>query len=281
MGGELKLLWQSIREGRPCACLRPVQECPHWLGIVKQVERESASSVTELAQRSNLLLRNRQLPNLLRRSMWSSSNSLRSLVLAGDSLYRALSVAHGGAVIIDSSKSPAHLLLASHMPNVDLRVVHLVRDPRGVVHSWSKDKHWVHGGWAETLHRQPTLQATAGWLAMNVASEIALAQVSTVPKRRVRFESFTHEPERVLNELINFSGLDAPGIVEHPIQRRSGEPVAVVQPNHAIAGNVDRFAIGDISVRSDERWRGSMSVVTRRAIAFGTQPLFHRYGYRP
>lgn len=280
MSGELKLLWQSIVEGRPCACLLPVQECPHWRSIVDQVQNESEFPLAELAQRSLLLLRNRQLPHLLRRGSWTRESALRSLVLAGDALYRAFSDAHDGAVVVDSSKSPAQLLLAAHMPNVDLRVVHLVRDPRGVVHSWSKDKVWASGGWSEELRRQPALQATAGWLAMNAASELALGRVPVAAKRRVRFESFTQEPKRVLSELIDFSGLDIPADEKHPVQQRPSGPVVVVQPNHAIAGNVDRFDVGDISVRSDEGWRRSMPAPKRTAIGVATEPLFHRYGYR-
>ena len=53
-------------------------------------------------------------------------------------LYCAIQSVSGSQVIVDSSKGPRYAMLLNEIPEIDLRVVHLVRDSRGVVYSWQK-----------------------------------------------------------------------------------------------------------------------------------------------
>ena len=53
---------------------------------------------------------------------------------------RAILKVSGAEVVVDSTKNPpyAYFLRAAQAAGVGLRVLHLVRDSRGVVHSWMK-----------------------------------------------------------------------------------------------------------------------------------------------
>ena len=55
------------------------------------------------------------------------------------SLYRAIAEVSGARVIVDSSKHVSTALVLRRTAGVDLHVVHLVRDSRGVAHSWTKE----------------------------------------------------------------------------------------------------------------------------------------------
>ena len=48
-------------------------------------------------------------------------------------------VFRGADVVIDSSKHVSTALVLRHVPGIDLRIVHLVRDSRGVAYSWTKE----------------------------------------------------------------------------------------------------------------------------------------------
>src|SRR4029077_11882222 len=50
-------------------------------------------------------------------------------------LYAAIAEVTGARMIVDSSKIATFALLLRGIDDVDLRTAHLVRDPRGVVHS--------------------------------------------------------------------------------------------------------------------------------------------------
>jgi hypothetical protein len=53
-------------------------------------------------------------------------------------LYTAIGDASGASVIVDSTKDAAYAHALRRMPGVDFRLLHLVRDSRGVAWSWAK-----------------------------------------------------------------------------------------------------------------------------------------------
>ena len=90
------------------------------------------------------------------------------LAAAGE-FYHDLARVTGASVIVDSSKSPALAALLTQVPGIELHVVHLVRDLRGVVSSGRRTKAYVsatsarrcilHGYWVIFL---PRVAAAAG-----------------------------------------------------------------------------------------------------------------------
>jgi Sulfotransferase family len=268
--GELRLLWQSLVEGRPCACLKASTTCEVWTRVVDEVMDTpdlAGVSIADLAQLNADVLRQRSLARMLAGRL---PDELAPLVIATRRLYPALAKAHGVNVLADSSKSPAFFgfVRALESAEIDLRAVHLVRDVRGVVDSWSRDKHWERDGWSEELHAKPAGKAVVEWLAMNSGAEIA--RVSP----RMRFEDVMEAPDAYLARLSQLVGLPAvPNDDDWPIQNGS----LIVRENHAIGGNVDRFDTGPVALRTEEGWRQRLdeSLVRRYA------PLAKRYGYVP
>jgi len=64
---------------------------------------------------------------------------MNGLIDVLDPLYTAIGEMAGpGVVAVDASKHPSYLLLIRRMPSHDVRLLHIVRDPRGVAHSWAK-----------------------------------------------------------------------------------------------------------------------------------------------
>jgi hypothetical protein len=268
--GELRLLWPSLQEGRPCACLRPAAECPVWAEVVERVLRSpgvDGATVSDLARLNATSLRQRDLPKFLAGRVHAE---LQPLASATTALYAALSAVHGVETLIDSSKSPAFYafvrVLAKRSSNLSLDGLHLVRDPRGVVDSWSADKVWKREGWSEELRAKPTKRAVQEWLAMNAGAH--LARVTP----RVRFEDFTRHPQQVLSGLIAQAGLPAPPPDTFPVR----DGAVWVAENHAIGGNVDRFDTGPVPLRTEEGWRRRLDPTIQRRLA----PLARVYGYR-
>jgi hypothetical protein len=55
-------------------------------------------------------------------------------------LYSAISRHSGARVIVDSSKGPVDAAVLGAVQGITPYYVHLVRDPRAVIHSWSRKK---------------------------------------------------------------------------------------------------------------------------------------------
>jgi Sulfotransferase family len=271
VGGELRLLWPSLAEGRPCACLAKATSCSVWAQVVEEVlslPQLRGVTIVELAQLNAESLRQRHLPVFLTGRIPAD---LEPLAIATVAVYESLSRIHGVSTIVDSSKSPAFYAFVRTLANqpgagVALSGVHLVRDVRGVVDSWATDKIWKRDGWSEELRAKPARQAAQEWFLMNAGAEAARV------RPRVRFEDFTAHPETVLRALIDEAGLRQPDVAELPIHDGS----VVIRENHAIGGNVDRFDTGPVPLRAGDSWRGRMSPEQQRLLL----PLARRYSYR-
>ena len=72
------------------------------------------------------------------RPHWRHARSRGKLADALGHVYAAAARVSKSRVLIDSTKDAPYAYLLDGMPTVDLRVVHLVRDPRAVAHSWRR-----------------------------------------------------------------------------------------------------------------------------------------------
>ena len=278
MAGELPLIWTSAVQGRPCTCLRRCTDCPVWIEVLSRTLEDPAVAGRSPADLSALMrtqARIRKLPLLLARSEPPASGDLAVLAAATRSLYESLVATSGADVIVDSSKSPAVVGFLRRVPGIDLRVVHLVRDPRGVGDSWSRNKAWTQDGWDEALYRKPLARVTGGWMWVNGLAGAVRSVLGPDRTPRVRFEDFLARPEPVLRSLVDLAGLPQPSAADLPLR----DGAAIVQEHHAIAGNVDRFQVGPVPLRTDESWRQRLSPGRQRAVAATTLPLMRRYGY--
>ena len=142
--GELRDIWQhGIIENRSCSCRALFKECPAWTTIVDtaygKVDQVQAKKMTKLLQKTRASV----LPHyfrVLREPFikYDTEEYLKSL----EKLYQAIQVNTRSKVkvIVDSTKASWYGYVLSMLPTIDLYVVHVVRDSRGVCHSLERRK---------------------------------------------------------------------------------------------------------------------------------------------
>ena len=79
-----------------------------------------------------------------------------------EALYRAAGEVAGVRQLVDSSKSPLYAAFLRRLPAIDLRVVHIVRDPRATVYSHLRRGSFGYG---------ETFKLSLWWLRSNLAIE--------------------------------------------------------------------------------------------------------------
>ncbi len=178
-------------------------------------------------------------------------------------------------MVVDSTKNPpyAYFLRAAETAGVRLRVLHLVRDSRGVVHSWMKRvaRPEVTNGDGAYFQEFSPLKAGVRWMQCNLAFD-ALRRLG-VPTVRMRYESLAADPRAELERM--FAAMGESGA--HDLSA-VGDSVHVAG-QHSVRGNPMRFAHGRQQVRADEAWRTGMARKTRSLVVLVTWPLLLRYGY--
>ena len=276
--GELRQIWWlGLGENDFCGCGLLFRDCPFWQAAMAEAFGGFAGVDGEAARaEQSYLLRARHAPFLA----WQRMPGPRSLreqqrrwAERALRLYRAIAHVSGGATIIDSSKNPMYGLLLSGLPEIDLRVIHLVRDSRAVAYSWAQrlKPHPLKGG-EPAFKLTSHTRSAVWWNVANAYTELALP-LRRRPYVRIRYEDLAREPAATVARLADFAGL--PAIAP----QASDSATFDLSAHHTVGGNPMRFEQGAIRVRSDEEWRTALDPGGRRVVTAITLPLLARYGY--
>ena len=274
--GEVGHLWErGVLDDQRCGCGLPFLECPFWARVGNEAFggwNDMGSTVLDLKRRVD---RHRYVPLML----WPRLSRRYASDLAWFSeilirLYRTIAQVSGSSVVIDSSKSSSYLLLLRRISDLDLRLVHLVRDSRGVAYSATKrvERPEVMRGQAYMPRYHPARSALE-WDAYNSLFEIVRA--SGVPSLRLRYEDLLADPRHELMRVLALAGLGAGDASLDFV----GQGVASLQVTHTISGNPMRFESGNVQLRLDQEWKTGLSMKHRRAVGLLTWPWMRRYGY--
>jgi hypothetical protein len=273
--GEIKFLWErGLRQNRRCSCGTPIRSCPFWVRVLREAfgAMPDDDRVDDLDAASRRF-RTRHLPQLLLtwpRRLFAPDLDWYYHDLGA--LYDAVQRVSGARVIVDSSKFPPYLVALLQTPGLDVRVAHLVRDPRAVAHSWQRrvaDPDAPGDAMMPQLH--PGVTALY-WSAWNLATE-RIATRAAIPYLRFRYEDLVADPAATLEQLAEL--VDLPSIA--PPVNADGE--LLLAHTHQVSGNPSRLRSGAIPLRLDDAWVDDMPAFDRRLAGAFTMPLRQRYGY--
>jgi hypothetical protein len=189
-------------------------------------------------------------------------------------IYQTAAEVAGASVIVETSKTPTHLNLLMHAPNVQLHVLHLVRDPRATAHSWMRKKKRVDvtSGQETHMDRLHPVTNCRRYVACNLTLEAVLRR-STVPHRRLRYENFCAAPASTIETHLTALGLPFP---EQPFRKGNQIELGV---NHTIWGNPGRARTGITTIRADDTWTRALAPRHRALVSLLTAPFLWAYDY--
>jgi Sulfotransferase family len=275
-GGEIRFLWErGLLERRQCGCGQPVDVCPVWLPVLeKAFGKHTEIDAKALVAEDGRVMRTRYLPWMLA-SRTSGERLLRRLDALPDALtavYRSIQEVTGARLIVDSSKPPSFGHVLQHLEAIDLRILHVVRDPRAVAHSWTRAKPLTDGGPRREMLRLSPWESALQWDLWNSAVEWLWRRSDRY--LRLRYEDLVAEPESALRRVLEFAGV---GDLAPPFTAPRVLEAATV---HTVAGNADRMRSGPVELRADDAWERELPPRSRRLVTALTLPLASHYGYR-
>ncbi len=158
-------------------------------------------------------------------------------------------------VFLDSSKDPVRIKYLSRIPSLDVRVIHLVRDGRGVVNSSRKHEH-VSAALAARQWRDTQLEI------QRVARRCCQGRLL-----RIRYEDLCTAPEEVVGRVLQFAGADG----NYRVADAAGSEQHVL-------GNAMRLK-GTLAIRLDESWRTELDAADLEAFDRIAGALNYSFGY--
>lgn len=284
IGGESLRGIESKRLRRPiCTCgkrldIPEVEDiadaCPFWSRVRREwVERvDSRDDIESYPALQDDFERFKRLPHLLRERR-RPSPQFRSYARLTRALFESISVVSGKSVLVDSTKVSTRAFALSMVPGINLRLVHNVRDARGVINSrrkTSRKKKPQSGIFGD----HTVWKMVVWWMGTNLMSEWVCAQLDPGKTVRVRHEDLYKDTRSVLGKIASLIGVDLVGVAD---AASSGE---TLQAGHNIGGNKTKES-GTVMLRPDvQEWRDTLSTREQRLIWTLVGWLMHRYGYK-
>lgn len=257
--GEGRYLFaeQMRRKGIPCECGKPVEVCPFWSPIEKNISRKAIAEITRWGKAKCFL------PLSLFKSADRIPRGLRRALSAVEQAYASVVEQSGARVIVDGSKHPTYGLLLACSSKLDVYVLHLVRDARAVAASWRRPKSY--------LKRRSPVRTTAQWLIYNMFA----AQIRRFEDRYLRFswEAFVSDPELYLRRICAF--VETPRVMQG--YEKCGAVVFHIDRQHALAGNPDKLDTKRTIELRQQSWH--LSRRDRAIVSVLAWPLLLNYGY--
>jgi hypothetical protein len=277
--GELmRIIDRGVATGDLCSCGTAVNHCGIWSDVLKDLQRRCPG--LDLARLEHTRKRITEGWEFLRYLFLPAAlsgferdlNDYREFLAA---LYRSVHTVTGARLVVDASKNLLFAKLLTETPGVTVSILHLIRDSRGVAHSWARKTQRPGTHARQEYFRQlgpvlssvlwSTAQLTAEWLGERAERSV-----------RVRYEDFVAAPSITVNGILD--GLGSPRRT-HDTAHVDGTSVRL-GIDHLVASNPNRSLRGVIELREDLAWRRDMPPVHQWLVTGLTLPLLRRYGYR-
>lgn len=278
--GELIDLCRRVApRNERCGCGQPFDACPFW----SQVGAEAFGGwdpglLADMHQLQRRVARHRHMPRLLAGRLAGAGfrDALTRYGATYASLYRAIAAQAGARYVVDASKAPAQAL-ALFRAGLDVRVIHLVRDVRGVAHSLAKPDvarpQAVQD--ADVMWHVGPASAAARWVLCQ--SEADLLRRRGMAVARVRYEDFVRQARHSITAALGALTVPVtPSDLAHVADGRIS-----LGTSHGLSGNPARFQGGEVTLRLDEAWRDAMPRRDRAVVTAIGLPQLARHRHPP
>jgi hypothetical protein len=237
-GGE-----EFSRQRRQCMCGELARDCPVWGEVFQLLERDSHFHSEKL------------------KSSEPHETPLDLMAQANHQVYKALQRVTGKGVIVDSTKKLSYLRELLRIPDIELFIVQLVRDPRAILQSTLRKR-------AETTDPKYSFKnAISSWNATH--AELLKLREQGHSHAVVRYEDLVEDPAAILKSLQASFGI---GFEESQLSFRSVQ-------HHVLGGNSMRFRTEESEIKGDDSYKTELSLADWTLATVISYPLLKQFGY--
>ena len=268
-GGPMKKIDPVIY---PCSCGAMMLECPFFTKLEARINALGSSFSLRDWKMEFELSKHRILDIPLVRPLQSDfleairdrvvphlpgyRSAIREIAQRNLAFARAALEVTGKRIFADAQKDSIRVKFLRDIEELDLFVIHLVRDARAGTVSFMRNENIAD---AATAARK--------WLRSNRNSERAAKYVSPDRWLTVRYEELSADPQQLLDRICDFTGA-----------RRVTVPDDIYAAEHHVIGNRMRLR-RDRAIRPDESWKEALDERALRTIARIAGRANRRFGF--
>ena len=257
-----------------CLCGEKLTVCPVWNVITNeidsQVDEERFAQLDRKYSHQKII---DLLKLLIKQKKQKLPNDFQQYLDNLELKYKAIHKYKSDQIITDSTIDALYGYYLSLMPAIDLYVLHLIRDPRGVSYSWQRLKFASSISKKSWTPQISPLKTALSWVKRNVFIELMFAK--TEKYLQISYEDLVENPLEVVKRIANLLNLKS-----EQLDFIKGQKILVGE-SHLIGGNMDAFKKGreEIILKSDEQWKHHMKWVDIILVTLITWPLMLKYSF--
>jgi hypothetical protein len=272
--GELKLTSIGDPNDYRCSCREYIKACPFWNKIKacmaeKGFEFDFGDAGTDIRTKASPYVKRLLKP--LHRGKWLECIRDLGLIMSPNwrsnfpliqkrnmALIECISQLSRKKIIVDSSKIGIRLKYLNRMKNIDLRVVRLIRDGRGVALTYvdperfadAKDPSLRRGGDGKSrLSKKLSMEkAVMEWRRSNEEAEYVMSNIERDHCIEIHYEDLCSRTEETLRTVLRFLGT------------RSNMPVLDFKgmAHHVVGNGMRMDSTNEIIL--DDRWKNQLTM---------------------
>jgi len=279
--GELVWIWKNgYVQNELCGCGARFSECTFWQTVMNEMRYLlTQEQLSQIGMLEKSIMRWRYFPYMMLpikpRHFRKSFGAYREII---SKLYSAIQKVSGkhNIIIVDSSKEPYWGYLLSTIPNIELYIIHLIRDSRAVGYSMQRRKRKPEIYWKEEYMPQtkPFL-SSVNWCMYNLGME--LLRFLGLSYKLLRYEDLVAHPHTIIRSLLTW--LREPLSISNLPDEHNPVFINHTHVIHSISGNPIRFHQGIPEMRLDAEWQERMSNRDKWLVNILTWPFLLYYGY--
>lgn len=255
--GEMHQYFEHVVDEKECSCGTRLVECEFWKDKISVNPLKSTKKNRILSERME------SHSSIIKHLMNSFSNvEYKRYIDLHQSIFDSIQSDSKKSTLLDSSKYIGRALALNKLENIDLKIIYVVRDVRGVINSFSK----------KVQTSKSPLSTIGYYLAINLVAEIISRFILRKKVVKIRYEDLINNSNSLFDRLesaLNLNLQDVKGKIEKNEEFEIG---------HIIGGN--RLKKNKkIYFRKDVSWEDKLSFLERASyyiLAFPTM-LFNKY----
>jgi hypothetical protein len=259
--GEVKDFGRiSYTRNYKCGCGDSIRNCDFWQQVLSSHRIDKNKTLSILSTLSKKIPRTHLVPFLL-----NTKNKLEaSLLKCIYQLYYEIVSISNSNLIVDSSKIPSYLYVLSKIDDINLRVIHLVRDPRAICYSWHRKK--IHG-----FKPNSDSRIGLGWTIRNSVLDY-WGHKNPNKYIKIYYEDFAQRPNRCVNKIFDNYDINS----ENPMNK---DGTVFIKKMHTTGGNPSKHKRQEVKIRPDDEWKNNLRFLPKYKVSFLTLPLLIKYRY--
>ena len=234
--GEMHQLLDYVLEDEPCSCGETLDNCVFWKDI-----RESLLESFTREELVQINAHNQKVESHLRIPLsWMKKD--KPYVEFQDRLFKIISEKKPSTYYLDAAKFISRALQLRKTSGLDVKLIYVIRDVRGVIHSFNKKVQTSKSPLGTLIYYH-----LINFFGQNLAWTIGRKGVL-----KIRYEDMTTKPEETLRKIQEFTGQDLSKVSE---MIRDGKEFPMP---HIIGGNRMK-SNRSIRLNKDFAWKSAMS----------------------